>query len=128
MNQIDLKVDAQNTDVGFMTAEDITTLFCNLLDNAFEAASGQSHGIIEFKIVDKEETHITTISLVNSCKQTPVYEGANQYQSTKADRHRHGIGMRSIQKIVDKYKGTLHTYYKEEDKTFHTIIILQHNI
>ena len=115
---IDLKIDAQNTDIGFMTTEDITTLFCNLFDNAIEAASSLAHGIIEFKIADKAETHITVISLINSCKRMPVRTAVNQFQSTKPDRRWHGIGMRSIEKIVTKYNGTLNTYYKEDDKTF----------
>lgn len=121
---ISLKIDAQNTDIDFLSDADITALFCNLLDNAIEASENIEEAIIECKITDKEDTAITVISLVNSCRIAPKKATNRFFLSSKEEPERHGIGMRSINRIVEKYSGIMENYYNENRKEFHTTIAL----
>lgn len=124
---ISLKIDAQNTDIDFISAADITALFCNLLDNAMEASENIDNAIIECKITDKEETAITVISIANSCRIAPKKTSDRFFLSSKEKPERHGIGMRSINRIVEKYAGIMENYYDENNKEFHTTIALTNN-
>ena len=45
--------------------------------------------------------------------------------TNKADKHKHGFGMKSVCKTVKKYKGDIQTYYNDTTLTFHTIITLK---
>ena len=45
--------------------------------------------------------------------------------TTKKNKLRHGYGMKSIQRVVDKYEGDSRFYFDEENYTFHTILILK---
>jgi len=125
-NNIDFKIDAQNTNIDYMANEDITALFCNLVDNAMEAATSIPNAIIELKIADKKSASSTIITCVNSCRTAPIQYSGNLFISQKKNPDKHGIGMRSIHKIVEKYSGTMQTYYDDIEKKFHTIIVLQH--
>lgn len=126
-NHIEFRIDAQNTKLTFMEKQDMTAFFCNLIDNAIESACSMPNAMITLKIADKKSAFSTIISCTNSCRTAPVSSGINLFLSQKPHPNRHGIGMRSIKKIVRKYNGTLETYYQETEKTFHTIIVLQHN-
>ncbi len=125
-NNIDFKIDAQNTIIDYMANEDITSLFCNLIDNAMEAATSIPNAIIELKIADKKSASSTIITCVNSCRTAPIQYSDNLFISQKKNPDKHGIGMRSIHKIVEKYNGTMQAYYDDIEKKFHTIIVLQH--
>ena len=125
-NNIDFKIDAQNTNIDYMANEDITALFCNLIDNAMEAATSIPNAIIELKIADKKSASSTIITCVNSCRTAPVQYSDNLFISQKKHPDKHGIGMRSINKIVKKYSGTMQPYYDDIEKKFHTIIVLQY--
>lgn len=125
-NNIDFKIDAQNTNIDYMANEDITALFCNLVDNAVEAATSIPNAIIELKIADKKSASSTIITCVNSCRTAPIQYSDNLFISQKKNPDKHGIGMRSINKIVEKYNGTMQTYYDDIEKKFHTIIVLQY--
>lgn len=126
-NQIEFHIDAQNTNLTFMEKQDMTAFFCNLIDNAIDSACSMPNAMIALKITDKKSAFSTIISCMNSCRTAPVSSGSNLFLSQKPQPNRHGIGMRSIKKIVRKYNGTLETYYQETEKIFHTIIVLQHN-
>ena len=106
----------------FMDASSITTLYGNLLSNALEAAADSQERQIELSVKGNPELRIVIISLVNSC-DTPVIPDTNgHFPTTKKDRLYHGIGMKSINRIVKKYHGVSSAYYEPKSKTFHHII------
>ncbi|MFZ1779189.1 GHKL domain-containing protein [Agathobacter rectalis] len=45
--------------------------------------------------------------------------------SHKANKGRHGFGIKSIKKVVKQYHGNLQMYYDNDSGTFHTIITLK---
>lgn len=122
-NKIQLIVDIRQGTLSFMNMEDISALFGNLLENAVEVASGIASSYIELS-VKYIGTSQLLISMINSCNKVPQLSSSGEYISTKHDSQKHGLGLKSIKKIVKKYQGTLNTYYFKEDQTFHTVITI----
>lgn len=121
---IDFIVDIRNGTADFLSENDLTALFCNLLDNAVEAAEGIPDGYMEISMIRKAPTDFVILSVINSCRTTPFAKDSHSLVSKKADRDRHGFGIKSIQRTVAKYQGDLQMYYSEDTKTFHTIITM----
>ncbi len=120
-SNIHFYVDIRKDTISFMNIEDIASLFSNLLENAVESASEIENSYIELSVNYRESSQLM-ISMINSCNMTPIQTTSGDYVSRKKDKHKHGLGMKSIRKIVKKYKGVLNSYYSEEDQTFHTMI------
>lgn len=119
-----LQLDIRSHAVDFLTDNDLTGLFCNLLDNALESAKGQSSAFIKLNVMKKQNTPFTVLTMINSCCKNP-FTARNKLISTKGNLQRHGYGMKSIQRIAENYHGDLKLYYEEDDKTFHTILTLK---
>jgi len=82
-------------------------LFGNILSNAYEAAKRceeNSEKYIELVVKRKHET--TLIKCVNSCAVPPKIIGGNFISIKKNSDRKHGYGMKSIDKIVNKYHGS----------------------
>ncbi len=109
----------------FMADDELTALFCNLLDNATESTEKIPEAYIDLSITYKKEKEITIISLVNSCTKNPFSEKTGTLVSHKKNNIYHGYGIKSIQKIIKKYNGKLQVYYDEKNKAFHSIILLK---
>ena len=121
---ISFHTDIRSNTVNFIEENDLTSLFCNLLDNAVESASKQTSSFIELNVLRKPQTDLTIITMVNSCRVNPFPTTGRKLVSTKKDATRHGFGIKSIKRIVAKYSGNMELYYDEEEKSFHTIITL----
>lgn len=124
-NNIDFYADIRSHTIDFMNEKDLTSLFCNLFDNAFEATLRQKNSFIELNIENIENMEFTIITMVNSCEKNPFSSKEGKLLSNKKDKLRHGFGMRSIRRVVDTYDGKMQTYYDEESSTFHIIIMLK---
>lgn len=85
--------------------DDLAVLLGNSIDNAIEAVSAL-----------EEEKRVIRLSM-NYDRGILIYKISNEYQkvnksggrflSTKGDSKEHGIGMRSMQRIAEKYGGSL---------------------
>lgn len=116
--------DIRHNTINFMLFKDLTSLFCNLLDNAVEAAEKTSDAFIELNVSQKENTPYTIITMINSCRQNPFKNNTFQLVTSKKDKQRHGYGIKSIQKTIENYHGNMKMYYDDDSLTFHTIITL----
>ena len=114
--------DIRDNCLGFMDATSITALFGNLLSNALEAAARSRNREIELWVKRSEEQRTVVIRVNNSCDTTPEHDSEGMYITRKDDRRRHGIGLKSIQWIVQKYCGVSTAQYVEEQREFHHII------
>lgn len=123
--QLSFHADIRHGTIDFITDNDLTSLFCNLLDNAFEAACGLPEGFIEINISKKDNSPLSVISVINSSRKNPFTGPKNSLTITKPDKHKHGFGIKSIRKVVSKYHGNMQMYYNENTLTFHTIITLK---
>ena len=122
---ISISIDVRNNSIDFMEDSDISALFCNLMDNAIESASKAHNSFIDLSVIQHEGTTHTLITMENSCRINPFTNNSSMLKTTKRDSHRHGFGMKSIRKIVSKYKGDMSIYYDNEKTSFHTIIIIK---
>lgn len=92
---------------------DIGILFGNLLDNAIEASENSTGKHITVEVETKGEYLAV---LVRNSIDTSVLSGNRDLKSTKSDKERHGIGLKSVKSLVKKYDGMIQFF--EENKEF----------
>lgn len=117
--------DIRSGTIDFLADTDLTSLFCNLLDNALEAADGIPDSFIEITTGKKEKTPLVVITIINSSRIPSFSNQSDSPVTSKSDKGRHGFGIKSIRKTVNKYHGDMKMYYSNETLTFHTIITLK---
>jgi len=105
---------------------DLTSLFCNLLDNAVESAENIPDSFIDLTVQKKENPSFIVIIAINSCRCAPVYDQDGLPVSHKTNKNRHGFGIKSMKKVIKQYHGNLQMYYDAGSAAFHTIITLKH--
>ncbi len=123
--QILFYADVRNHTIDQISENDLTTLFGNLLDNAYESAVSIPDSFIELTVQRKENSPLILITLINSCRSMPSFSYNHLPLTTKKEKRIHGFGMKSIQKTAHKYHGELKTYFDNKTGTFHTIITLK---
>ena len=119
---ISLHHDIRNGLLSTMPYNDLTSLFCNLLDNAVDAAATIPKSYIELSVTYRKQASLTIITMINSCQTNPFSKNSGLLISHKQDNLWHGYGMKSIERIVNKYDGNMQIYYDKDSSTFHTII------
>lgn len=122
---IDFLADIRHNTVDFMLSNDLTALFCNLLDNAVEASEKAADSFVELNVTQNENSPYTIITMTNTCRQDPFEKGTSRLPTKKENRHRHGYGLKSIERIIKKYMGDMKMYYDNKTTTFHTIITIK---
>lgn len=118
--------DIRSGTADFLSDNELTSLYCNLLENAIESANNMQNPYIEINTTKRENTPFTVITVINSCLTNPfstALEG--KLISHKPEKKRHGFGLKSIRKIVKKHHGDMQMYYNDETLTFHTIITMK---
>lgn len=101
---------------------DLVTLIGNILDNAIEAEgqAAEPEGILFSMKMARESRHI--IILVENSYDENDDEEKKEKAGTGRVGAKHGIGLRSIRRIVGKYGGIMED--KKEEGRFHIKIIL----
>lgn len=125
LQKISFHADIRCGTMDFITDTDLTSLFCNLLDNAFESASGIPESFIEISTSQRTKTPFVVITIINSSRKNPFSDSSEMLPTNKADKRRHGFGIKSIRKTVNKYHGDIQMYYNDDTLTFHSIITLK---
>ena len=122
---IDFHADIRSGVLKQVSPHDLTSLFCNLMDNAVEAAENIPEAFIEVTAQKKENSPFCVIVVINSCRVAPTYGSDNLPVSNKKNVRKHGYGIKSIKKVTHQYDGNLQMYYDEISATFHVIITLK---
>lgn len=94
---------------------DLARILGNLLDNALEASQRESEAFIDMKVSAVGEMLI--INIVNKCTAPPA-----DTVTRKPDRHRHGIGLKSVRDTSEKYNGQFELAF-EKGKAIATVMI-----
>ena len=105
----------------FMEGQDLASLIGNLMDNALEAATKSTERNIKMEI-SRNNNGYASIVVVNSCDETPNVKNGRLLSKKKGDFH--GYGMRSIDRIVSKYKGDWKWNYEKARMEFTTLIVI----
>ncbi len=119
-NHITFHADIRSGTTDFIADNDLTSLFCNLLDNAAAAANNIPDSFIEINTSKREKTPFVVITVINSCRKNPFL-----CKDINANKNGHGFGLKSIRKVVSKYHGNMQMYYNDDMLTFHTVIALK---
>ena len=81
----------------------------NLLDNAIDASMQTEDK--KLKITIKLDKGILFLNICNSC-QMIADEKKNFWETTKEDKANHGIGLKNVRRIVEKYHGDITFFYE----------------
>lgn len=92
-------------ELNFMDNVDLCILLGNLLDNCIEAVEKVNNRFIEV-IIDKKE-NIVFINIRNTYDSSLLKYENGKYISNKSDSNNHGIGMKNIESIINKYNGNI---------------------
>ena len=118
---ISLSIETFSENLSFINDVDLSTLLNNIFDNSIESAEKCHNKFIDFILkINENCNHI--IEIKNSCEQKPL-ERNHKLLSTKNNAELHGIGTKSIEKIVKKYDGDIEWTYHNIEKTFQIIIV-----
>lgn len=99
-----------------VNSDDMIVILGNLLDNSIDALKEVSNKEKQFqlKLVYDEPNLILLIS--NTYEGKRRSDTMNNYLTTKDNKDMHGIGLKSVKKIVDNYKGRI--IYNDRDGIF----------
>lgn len=87
-----------------MEDDDLVTLLANLLTNAIEACEKcQGRKVIQFKFIEEDGQVILAVK--NTYAQPVVYEGGKIKTSKTASPEEHGVGIRNIIDVIERYHG-----------------------
>ncbi len=117
--------DIRKGSVNCLEDSEITTIFCNLLDNAMEAAEGCDGAFIDVSAAIKEGTEYLVITIANSCSENPFESDGKTLRPSKKEGKLHGYGLKSVRRVLSKHDGDMESYYDDEKKVFHTAILLR---
>lgn len=119
-NEIDFTVNVRASNLFFIDDADLSSLLGNLLDNSFEAAVKCKDPYIRFSV--NIEKRFVLLSVVNSSENAPAVNN-EVLISAKNNSSCHGYGIKSIERVAEKYNGVCQWDYDELQKAFHFNIL-----
>lgn len=121
IKNIEFSFDVKLCNLNFVNNYDLVAILNNLLDNAIEAAVNSKNAFVSLSANYVNTYAVITIS--NSCNNTPIIFN-NKLITTKENKNKHGMGIKSVKKTLKKYDGDLEWEYNENDKIFITTVML----
>lgn len=122
---ISFEADIRANTLEYLPAQDFTSIFCNLLDNAIDASLSCDEPYIDCNVSLIRGGNADLISIANSCKSSPL-DHDGKLHSRKQGTGFHGYGLKSVKRIADKYNGLLNYVYSEEKQEFRVVVMLEH--
>lgn len=120
---IKFNVDVKTANLSYIDDVDLSTLMNNLLDNAIEAVEKSDNRVIQVNIFSKNNMYDGLV-IKNSCDTSPVAD-SGELKTTKSNKKSHGIGIKSIKKIIKKYNAVYDWKYDKGQRIFETDIVFQ---
>lgn len=117
---IDFYISIKTSNLIQIEKPDLITLLGNLLDNAVESAKKSKGRKIDLSI--NKTNGFDVLTCTNSCDIKPRHVG-EELESTKTSSGFHGLGVKSIKRIVKKYHGNFEWKYDETKKEFIIYIV-----
>lgn len=99
--------------------QEICSMFGNLIDNAIEASKKLKIEEKKIYITIEKKKQMIYIEIKNEVEEEPIKRN-NKFITLKEDKNLHGYGLKSVQRIVEKYDGII--TYETADKMFTTAI------
>ena len=120
-----LSVNVDLSPVDYLEPIDICAIFGNVIDNAVEASEKITNPADRFvELKSGRFADQLSVRVLNSCEEKTVHVKDDQtIATTKPDKLRHGIGLSSVRKAVEKYGGSL-SFHMLSDHQFLLNIML----
>lgn len=115
INGIRFECDARTSNLMFVESYDLIAVLGNLMDNAVEAAIKSKEKTIMLETDNRNNYAVVVIT--NSCDSPPV-SNENTLLTTKTDKKFHGIGLKSVKRVLSKYNGDFSWEYDKEKSLF----------
>lgn len=122
-NGIDFHCDIRDIDFSFISDNNLTSLFDNLLENALEASLNACNKKIEL-IVKLTNTNFISINIWNYCSNVPNLK-KGKLLTTKENKSTHGFGIKSIERIVNEYDGNINFSFDNETMKFTLTVVFK---
>ena len=126
-NNIAFHTDIRKKCLLDLPENELTSIICNLLDNAFEASVGIPDAYIELNIYKRHD--FTYINVINTCIKNPIDPFSGRLISRKNSvQHSyimHGVGLKSVEQIALRHNGSMEFHYDAEMTEFHITLSLQ---
>lgn len=104
-------------------AFDLGILLNNALDNAIEACAKCGKDVREIRLHSYRKGRMFFLQIENDCDGGSIrYTEEKTLRTTKEDEWMHGIGLRNMQSVVERYLGTMN-YELRDDRFFLTIML-----
>lgn len=104
-----------------MEDSDCIMLMGNLLDNAIEAADKCEDGRKNIYCVVRNVNDMLIIKVKNSSISAPIVR-KGRFLTNKKEKEKHGWGIESVKRIVEKYDGEIDFQYGST--YFETVVII----
>lgn len=121
IKKINFTYDVRLSNLKSIEMYDLVTILGNILDNAVESAEKSVLKNIEFT-TDYRNTY-DVIVVKNSCDTKPVSKG-EVLKTSKDNKRFHGLGIKSVKNVLEKYEGDYNWEYDEESKEFITTVMV----
>ncbi len=119
--KITLTYMVDKVDLDFVDKLDLYKLFANALINAIEAVDKLQDGQERFIILNvRQHGNLISIHMENPCIDTIEIE--NGLPKSQKDPHYHGFGMKSMQRIAERYGGSISV--EQRDGRFYLDVLL----
>ena len=118
--KIFFEIKVEKNCINSIAETDVGVLFGNLLDNAIEASEQSEKRRITLDIQNRGE--YLSICVCNSIKDT-VLDINENLETTKKNKELHGIGIKSIKSIVEKYDGMIQFFEENQEFCCHILLL-----
>ena len=118
-----LQIKSGMLETGRIQDIDWCSILANLMDNAIEACLKLDKPERWIKVVLNQNECATMIEVSNSFNGV-IKEANGLFESSKANKSLHGLGMKSVQSSVEKYNGILENSYEENVFTIYISLFL----
>ncbi len=107
--------------IEFVKEIDLTVILGNLFDNAMEAAKKCDQGKVCVTFFMQNGGALSVMRIENNYKELPQKKDGS-FLSTKKEQGVHGIGIKNVHRIVDRYNGYMQQEYS--GGVFETTLII----
>lgn len=122
---VHLSVNVDLSAINYLEPIDVCAIFGNVIDNAIEASEKLSDPADRFvELKSGPFADQLAIRVINSYAEGSVHLKDNQtMETTKKDKSRHGIGLASVRRSVEKYGGVLSLHTTPDHRLLLTILL-----
>ena len=116
---IHIEIKEHKNALNGLNATDTVVLFGNLIDNAIEAAQGTKEKRISADI--KQKGDYLSVLVRNSIDKSVLSEN-RALDTSKPDKLLHGIGLKSVKALTEKYEGMIDFYEEDSEFCVHALL------